>query len=105
MILFGTKLEKNTPGLFLIDVPLGEFNPQMNEYLFFHLGNEVANNEKNLVEIFKTIHHECHKLISKNDESESNLWSSLYDSAQLKITFLGFGIDFKPIISRFRTRK
>ena len=107
---FWQKIGPNTPGLLLTYKPLGNFDPREDEYLFFHLPSRIAGNEEAITKVFGFLHDACVSRLSKaadatqprDTKSNSGLLDTVYEALQLKLTFGGLGIDFKPIISRFR---
>ena len=106
---FWSEIGPNTPGLLLTDKPLGRFDPRADEYAFFPLPSRVVGNEDAITEVFRSLHAACASRLSQADTSakpspngKPGLLDTVYESAQLKLTFMGLGVDFKPIISRFR---
>ena len=103
---FWGEIGPNTPGLLLTEKPLAKFEPKADDYVFFKLPNNGSANEEMIEGVFNSLGGECEKRLKKiDDEKESGLLDTIYDSAQLKLTFMGLGIDFKPIISRLRRRR
>lgn len=103
---FWREIGPNTPGLLLAEKPLAEFEPHHDEYVFFKLPNRVSGNEEMIESVFNSLHDACEKRLKESDDKkEPGLLQTIYNSAQLKLTFMGMGIDFKPIISRFGRRR
>jgi hypothetical protein len=96
---FWGEIGQNTPGLFVTDVPLGEFDPNRNEWAFFPLGRDTIN-EDAMVEIFGEIQEKCVAMIRAKSEKKKSILQTIYESLELKITFLGAGVNFRPILSR-----
>jgi hypothetical protein len=110
---FWGEIGPNTPGLLLTENILRSFDPKRDGYIFFPLPKRVSQNEKAMEQVFESLHETCiQKLGSIKASAEEPrvrqndcLLSTVYESAQLKVTFMGLGIDFKPIISRFIRRR
>jgi hypothetical protein len=103
---FWREIGPNTPGLLLTEKRLSKFEPHIDEYVFFKLPNSVPGNEELIESVFNSLHNECETRLKKtDDETKPGLLDTICDSAQLKLTFMGLGIDFKPIISRFSRRR
>jgi hypothetical protein len=99
-----------TPGIFLCRKSLRDFNPETDEWLFFEISDEILRDKKAAVAFFAKIHETCREIINHHYEAdaagrEKGLLETLYDSAQLKVTFMGAGIDFKPMLDRFARRR
>ena len=98
-----------TPGIFLTRTPLRDFDPQSDEWLFFDITDEILGDQKAAVSFFSSIHETCREIIKfqyseSEAEHERSFLETLYDSAQLRLTFMGAGIDFKPLLSRLSKR-
>ena len=103
---FWREIGPNTPGLLLTEKPLAKFEPHHDDYVFFKLPNKVSGNEEMIEGVFNSLHEACEKRLEMTDgEKQPGLLDTIYDSAQLKVTFMGMGIDFKPILSRFGRRR
>ncbi|WP_140848643.1 hypothetical protein [Sphingomonas glacialis] len=96
-----------TPGIFLSRVPLHKFDPESGEWIYFPITNDIVSDDVKAQKFFRELHRVCKEIIDHRYETEgrlkkqSSVFQALYDSAQLKLTFMGAGIDIKPIISRF----
>jgi hypothetical protein len=92
-----------TPGVLLTTKPLNEFDPVSGDWLFFPLGEAIKNPEA-LKFFFQNLQVKCQEVLSRHSRpekvSEGSMLREMFDSIQWKITFMGFGYDFKPLISR-----
>lgn len=107
---FWRTFEGKTPGLFLCRKSLRDFNPQTDEWIFFEIDDVILKDDRAAVIFFSKVHNACQDIIKYQYEEnvgeiEKGLLQTLYESAQLKVTFMGAGIDFKPMIDRFVRRR
>jgi hypothetical protein len=103
---FWWTFKEKTPGLFLCRKSLKDFDPDIDEWFFVPIPNETAGDPEALTAIFKDLHTQCLTLIDKkSNRTTGRFFDALYSSAQLKITFMGAGIDFKPLVSYMLGKK
>lgn len=106
---FWWTFKEQTPGVFLCQKPLSDFDPEDDEWLFFPITAQVVRSYTAATEFFTELHRVCQEIVENEPPTEEaharrSFWSDLYESSQLKLTFMGAGIDFKPLISRYAKR-
>jgi hypothetical protein len=102
---FWWTFREKTPGIFLCRKPLNNFNPSTDEWLYFPITKETINDDRAAREFFQKLHRICveiieHRYPPDHNSKRSSILEAIYDAAQLKLTFMGAGVDLKPLISR-----
>jgi hypothetical protein len=98
---FWWTFKDRTPGIFLSTKPLRQFDPSSDEWMFFQIPPALTHDEKAATQFFRSLHEKCREIIDRPTKSERrSVLQDLYAATQLKLTFMGLGIDFKPLIAR-----
>ena len=96
-----------TSSIFQCRLPLQRFDPKKDDWIFFPITDEIITDDAKARQFFRELHRVYSEIIAHRygqapDPRGTNMsvFQTLYDSVQLKLPFMGAGIDIKPILSR-----
>lgn len=95
------KIIQNTPGMLMINVEFAEFDPQLNEWLYFSFQGE--NNLKGIEELLKELaeiiqKEECDIFKKAYEIKRKKLLKELSDAIEVKPQLTGISVDLKEAI-------
>lgn len=108
---FWWEFQHKTPGLFICYKPLSKFDPNEDEYLYLPLPENFGRDPAQAESFLRDLYEKCRLVVGQGrpqtppSKADSGILKVLYDGIQLKPSFMGFGLDLKPILSNLARRR